>query len=97
VNISSAHIYNSRHQRGYRERALVFVKTRPTRVAIGGGIPEPGGRPGYLPVDTVHQGDLDGVRGVYHINLVDEDAVAGGGERWGAFPNGVNPKSETAS
>jgi hypothetical protein len=23
-------------------------------------------------VDTVHQGDLDGVKGVYHINAVDE-------------------------
>ena len=28
--------------------------------------------PGYLRVDTVHQGDLDGVKGVYHINAVDE-------------------------
>ena len=30
------------------------------------------GRPGYLRVDTVHQGDLDGIKGVYHINAVDE-------------------------
>jgi hypothetical protein len=34
--------------------------------------PQPGGQPGYLRVDTVHQGDLDGVKGVYHINAVDE-------------------------
>ena len=34
--------------------------------------PDPQGRPGYLRVDTVHQGDLDGVKGVYHINAVDE-------------------------
>lgn len=34
--------------------------------------PEPNGRPGYLRVDTVHQGDLDGIKGVYHINAVDE-------------------------
>jgi len=34
--------------------------------------PEPGGRPGYLRIDTVHQGDLDGTKGVYHINAVDE-------------------------
>ncbi|MDP9053586.1 MAG: hypothetical protein M3N93_04695 [Acidobacteriota bacterium] len=27
---------------------------------------------GRLRVDTVQQGDLDGVNGVYHINLVDE-------------------------
>ena len=30
------------------------------------------GRPGYLRIDTVHQGDQDGVKGVYHINAVDE-------------------------
>jgi hypothetical protein len=28
--------------------------------------------PGYLRVDTVHQGDRDGVKGVYHLNAVDE-------------------------
>ncbi|MBI4370479.1 MAG: DDE-type integrase/transposase/recombinase [Elusimicrobia bacterium] len=29
------------------------------------------GRPGWIRVDTVHQGDLDGHKGVYHINMVD--------------------------
>jgi len=29
--------------------------------------PEPGGKPGYLRVDTVHQGDRDGEKRVYHI------------------------------
>jgi transposase InsO family protein len=33
--------------------------------------PEPQGRPGYLRVDTVHQGDWEGAKGVYHINAVD--------------------------
>jgi len=33
--------------------------------------PDPQGEPGYLRVDTVHQGDLDKQKGVYHINLVD--------------------------
>ena len=48
-------------------------KPGPLPVAIGERRkPEPGGRPGYLRVDTVHQGDLDGVKGVYHINAVDE-------------------------
>ena len=47
--------------------------TRPTPVAIGERRkPDPQGRPGYLRVDTVHQGDLDGVKGLYHINAVDE-------------------------
>ena len=34
--------------------------------------PDPQGQPGFLRVDTVHQGDRDGVKGVYHINAVDE-------------------------
>ena len=73
ADISSAHIYNLRKLRSYRERVMVFTKTRPTPTVIGERRrPEPGGRPGYLRVDTVHQGDLDGVKGVYHINLVDE-------------------------
>ena len=28
--------------------------------------------PGFLRVDTVHQGDHNGTKGVYHINTVDE-------------------------
>ena len=43
------------------------------QVAIGERrAPQPEGRPGYLRVDTVHQGDRDGIKGVYHINAVDE-------------------------
>ena len=34
--------------------------------------PRPEGRPGYIRVDTVHQGDWDGTKGVYHVNAVDE-------------------------
>jgi transposase InsO family protein len=33
--------------------------------------PDPQGRPGYLRVDTVHQGDWNGTKGVYHLNAVD--------------------------
>ncbi|MES9905680.1 MAG: hypothetical protein ABW168_23775 [Sedimenticola sp.] len=29
-------------------------------------------RLGYIRIDTVHQGDWDGVKGVYHVNAVDE-------------------------
>ncbi len=73
ADISPAHIYNLRRKRGYREHALVLTRTRPTPTAIGERRkPAHGGRPGYLRVDTVHQGDLDGVKGVYHINLVDD-------------------------
>ena len=68
-----AHIYNLRKSRGYREKRLRYEKTRPVQVAIGERRrPEPNGKPGYLRVDTVHQGDLDGIKGVYHINAVDE-------------------------
>ena len=34
--------------------------------------PQPNGQPGYIRVDTVHQGELDGVKGLYHSNAVDE-------------------------
>ena len=33
--------------------------------------PQPNGAPGYIRIDSVHQGDQDGVKGVYHINAVD--------------------------
>ena len=44
--------------------------TRPSRSSPWK--PQPQGSPGYLRIDTVHQGDQDGVKGVYHINAVDE-------------------------
>ena len=73
ASISVAHIYNLRKRRHYRECWINYTKTRPVQVAIGERRrPCPGGKPGYLRVDTVHQGDLDGVKGVYHINAVDE-------------------------
>jgi len=71
--ISVSHLYNLRHQPRYRERLLHYVKTKPTTVAIGERRqPEPQGQPGFLRVDTVHQGDLLGAKGVYHINAVDQ-------------------------
>jgi transposase InsO family protein len=72
-SISVPHIYNLRKSRVYRERKICYQKTRPVRVSIGERRrPDPQGRPGYLRIDTVHQGDLDGTKGVYHINAVDE-------------------------
>ena len=73
AGISVAHIYNLRKRARYRERRLNYTKTRPVQVTIGERRkPRPGGKPGYLRVDTVHQGDQDGIKGVYHINFVDE-------------------------
>ena len=71
-NISPAHIYNLRLSRTYQMRARTFAKTQSVTVSIGiRRKPDPKGLPGYIRVDTVHQGDRDGVKGVYHINLVD--------------------------
>jgi transposase InsO family protein len=71
--ISVAQLYRLRKSRRYREQCIRYEKTRPTQVAIGERRrPDPQGRAGYLRVDTVHQGDQDGVKGVYHINAVDE-------------------------
>lgn len=71
--ISVAHLYNLRKSQRYRERRLNYVKTRPTAVSIGERRkPQPQGQPGYLRLDTVHQGDRPEAKGVYHINAVDE-------------------------
>ncbi len=71
--ISSAHIYNLRGTRQYTSHAKFFVKTRPSPVNIGERRrPDPQGQPGFLRVDTVHQGDRDKEKGVYYINIVDE-------------------------
>jgi len=73
ARLSVAQLYRLRQSRRYRERRIIYQPTRPARVSIGERRrPETNGRPGYLRVDTVHQGDLDGVKGVYHINAVDE-------------------------
>jgi transposase InsO family protein len=73
ASISVSHLYNLRQQPRYRERRLNYVRTRPTAVGIGERRrPHPQGRPGYLRVDTVHQGDQQGNKGVFHINAVDE-------------------------
>lgn len=72
AEISVAHLYNLRHSAGYRQRAAEFTRTTPSGIAIGERRrPDPQGAPGYLRVDTVHQGDWEGEKGVYHINAVD--------------------------
>ena len=71
--ISVAHLYRLRQSKPYRQRRVNITKTKATTIAIGQRrCPEPNGRPGFLRVDTVHQGDQDGVKGVYHINAVDQ-------------------------
>ena len=73
ANISMGHLYNLRNSAGYRRQRIDYTATRPTPVNIGERRkPAPNGKPGFIRIDTVHQGDLDGVKGVYHINAVDE-------------------------
>ena len=71
--ISVAQIYRFRHAAVYRKHNTAYQPTRPTPVNIGQRRkPAPEGCPGYLRIDTVHQGDRDGVKGLYHINAVDQ-------------------------
>jgi hypothetical protein len=68
--MSVSHLYNLRKTRTYRLTRQRFHKTQAK--------PQPSMR-GANPVltgnraDTVHQGDLDKQKGVYHINAVDEE------------------------
>jgi transposase InsO family protein len=71
--ISVAHLYRLRNSEGYRKRNASYQPTRPTPIPIGQRRkPQPQGLPGYLRIDTVHQGDLDGRKGLYHINVIDQ-------------------------
>ena len=73
AQISVAQIYRFRSSEAYRKRNTSYQPTRPTPIPIGERRkPRPEGRPGYLRIDTVHQGDRDGAKGLYHINAVDE-------------------------
>jgi transposase InsO family protein len=73
AQISVAHIYKLRRSKRYQRFAKRFEKTKPIQSSIGRRAqPQPNGCPGYVRVDTVHQGDRNGLKGVYHINTVDE-------------------------
>jgi len=73
AGISVAHLYRLRNTSAYRKRNTTYQPTRPTPIPIGERRkPQPQGKPGYLRIDTVHQGDQDGNKGLYHINAVDE-------------------------
>ena len=71
--ISVAHLYNLRRSNIYRGMTRRFTRTKPVVSKIGERAkPDPMGQPGYIRIDTVHQGDINGQKGVYHINAVDE-------------------------
>jgi len=73
ANLSVSHLYNLRGSKRYKRQRRNFTKTQSRQVDIGKRKkPYPEGKPGYIRIDTVHQGDQDKVKGVYHINAVDE-------------------------
>ena len=70
--LSVSHLYNRRKSTGYRVLRTHFTKTRAVCNPIGvRKPPRPNGRAGWVRIDSVHQGDLDGIKGVYHITCVD--------------------------
>jgi transposase InsO family protein len=72
-DVSSATIYRLRKDERYEALSITIEKTKPVQTPIGERRkPEPDGVPGFIRVDTVHQGDFGLQKGVYHINMVDE-------------------------
>ena len=72
AELSSSHLYNLRKSVGYQSLRVSFTKTHPVCNSIGvRKAPCPDGRAGFVRIDSVHQGDEDGMKGVYHITCVD--------------------------
>lgn len=73
MQVSVSHIYNLRKKPVYQRITKRFEKTKNRAVAIGQREkPLPEGRPGFIRIDSVHQGDRLKLKGVYHINSIDE-------------------------
>ena len=73
ANISVSHLYNLRRSKTYQRQRCTLSKTRPNKAPIGQRRkPLPNNEPGYIRIDSVHQGDQDKRKGVYHTNAVDE-------------------------
>lgn len=73
AQISHGQFYRLRGSLDYKEKSITIGRTISVNCSIGiRKKPQPDGKPGYIRADTVHQGDFEGVKGVYHVNLVDE-------------------------
>jgi hypothetical protein len=71
--ISVSPLYNLRKTKSYQKCRAHFTKTLSVGIPIGvRKAPDPQGRAGYVRIESVHQGDWDGAKGVYHITCVDE-------------------------
>ena len=70
--VSVSHLYNLRATLTYQRQRVLRTKTQASTNPIGTRrAPNPEGRAGFIRIDSVHQGDQDGIKGVYHINAVD--------------------------
>ena len=73
AGISVSHLYNLRASKTYQRQRCTLTKTRPKAAPIGQRRkPCPNDQPGYIRIDSVHQGDQDKRKGIYHVNAVDE-------------------------
>jgi transposase InsO family protein len=74
AKVSVSHIYNLRRKPAYQRITKWFKKTKEIHGASIGQRqkPQPQGRPGFIRIDSVHQGDRLKIKGVYHINSIDE-------------------------
>lgn len=73
-DISVSHIYNLRKTATFR-RAVIYYRGTQSKQETRIGKrekPRPGGKPGFIRVDTVEQGSTRAGGGVYHIDTVDE-------------------------
>lgn len=73
AGISVSHLYNLRSSKTYQRQRCTLTKTHPKTAPIGQRRkPCPNDQPGYIRIDSVHQGDQDKRKGIYHVNAVDE-------------------------
>jgi len=73
AHLSCSHLYTLKQTVTYRNMVKEYTKTQSVVRPIGERKkPYPEGKPGFIRVDSVHQGDKDKIKGVYHVNLVDE-------------------------
>ena len=79
ADLSVSHLHNLRKRADYQARRVSFVKTRAVYKSIGlRKASSPNGRAGFVRIDTVHQGDLNGVKGVYFRRRSNIDPESGG-------------------
>lgn len=62
AELSVSHLYNLRKSAGYQRLRKNFTKTRAIcNPIVVRNAPKPHGRAGWVRIDSVHQGDLDGI------------------------------------